>query len=44
MSIINDELFDISNVEHYQDIVFIVDISCPHVPRIINQVNRLNFF
>lgn len=40
ISILNDGLFEFSNVEHYQDNVFIVDIRCPNIQRIINQVKE----
>lgn len=39
--IINDELFEFSNVEHNQHNVFIVDIRCPNIQGIVNQVNQV---
>nr|QGW45454.1 ionotropic receptor 75d [Bradysia odoriphaga] len=42
ISIFNDEEFEFSNVEPYQFNVFIVDIRCPNIQRIINQTDYLS--
>lgn len=39
ISIFNDEDFEFSNVEPNHGNVFIVDIRCPNIQRIINEVN-----
>lgn len=39
ISIFNDETFEFSMVENHQSNIFIVDVQCPNIVRVINQVN-----